>query len=124
MRIDITETEGVTTLVLSGALVDPGPVAELHLMIDQLLEAGRKKLSLDLRSLSVIDTVGMAEIFDATRRARKVGAEVLLITLTMIEGQVVTRVLKLDVHIESCETDEKGLAAVNGGRRKNDTNRD
>mgnify|MGYP001616592593 CR=1 FL=1 len=124
MRISICEVDAVTTVVLKGALVDPGPVAELHLTIDELLAAGRKRLAIDTRLLSVIDTVGMAEIFDTTRRARKVGVEVMLITRAMIDGREFKRVLKLDVHIESCETEEVGIAAVNRRRRKNDTNRD
>src|SRR3989338_979294 len=65
----------------------PWSVAEFHLMIDELLEAGRKKLAIDTRALSVIDTVGMAESFDSTRRARKFHAEVVLITRAMIDGK-------------------------------------
>lgn len=116
-KIEIAEIEGVTTLILKGALVGTVPVAQLHLTLDHLLSDGRKKLALDTRGLSRIDTVGMAEIFGSVRRAKKAVADLSLITNAFVDGRVTMRIFRLDVHIESFDTEEKGIVACSKRRR-------
>ena len=117
MRITITEIGGVTTLVLKGALVDPGPVAELHLTIDHLLTAGRKKIMIDLRMLSRIDTVGMGEVFGSVQRVHEAGSQLSFIPTPFVEGRVVTRTFRPHVCLESCVTEGEGIKACSRKRR-------
>ena len=87
-----------TTLRIRGQL-DALSVAELRPLLDQVVEQGRRDVTVDLSELRLVDSSGVGALVSLYKRVRGAGGEVKFIGVTA-QPLVIFRLLRLDVVFE------------------------
>jgi anti-sigma B factor antagonist len=73
LDIAIREQNGVTILTLSGRLISGPAATGLAQQVKQAVTAGKRRLLIDLREVSIIDSCGAGELISALTAVRKSG---------------------------------------------------
>lgn len=109
-NLAITERkkESVMILDLKGKLRLGEGCTELHQALRNLVERGEKKILLNLRDLSNIDSSGLGELVSGYVSVKKSGGEVKLLHLTdnVYELMVMTKLLTI---FDAYESEEEAL---------------
>ncbi|MDI1436851.1 STAS domain-containing protein [Polyangium sorediatum] len=94
MKMTRTDHEDETTVTIVGKL-EEGTAPQFRTLIDELLAANRRHITLDLLELSSIDSSGVGVIVSLHKQVRERGGEVKLVGLT---GQPLAflRLMRLD----------------------------
>lgn len=82
LRIDAKESNGVTVLTLAGRVTLGDESNQMRSAIKDLITQGKKRLVLDLGSLSYIDSAGLGTLVAAYTSARNSGADIKLANIT------------------------------------------
>ncbi len=82
LRIDTRESNGVTVLTLAGRVTLGDESSQMRSAIKDLIAQGKKRLVLDLESLSYIDSAGLGTLVAAYTSARSSGADIKLANIT------------------------------------------
>ena len=83
MKLDERESGDVTVLTITGEItLSAGGDVQLKDKIQSLLQQGRKKVLLDLGSVSYVDSAGLGQLVQATVTASKNGGKLKLLNLT------------------------------------------
>jgi anti-sigma B factor antagonist len=83
MKLDERESGDVTILTITGEItLSAGGDVQLKDKIQSLLQQGRKKILLDLGSVSYVDSAGLGQLVQATVTASKNGGKLKLLNLT------------------------------------------
>lgn len=82
LRIDTKESNGVTVLTLAGRVTLGDESSQMRSAIKDLIAQGKKRLVLDLESLSYIDSAGLGTLVAAYTSARSSGADIKLANIT------------------------------------------
>jgi anti-sigma B factor antagonist len=81
LKITDREVDGVEVLTLDGRIVLGEETVALREKVKGLLAAGRKKLVLDLKNVSMIDSSGLGVLVTAHSSAKSAGATLRLCNL-------------------------------------------
>jgi anti-sigma B factor antagonist len=83
MKLDERESGDVTILTITGEItLSAGGDVQLKDKIQSLLQQGRKKILLDLGSVSYVDSAGLGQLVQATVTTSKNGGKLKLLNLT------------------------------------------
>lgn len=82
LRIDTKETNGVKVLTLTGRVTLGDESNQVRSKIKELLAQGDKRLVLDLRNVSYIDSSGLGTLVAAYTSARNEGGDIRLANVT------------------------------------------
>jgi anti-sigma B factor antagonist len=81
LKITNREVDGVTVLTLEGRIVLGEETAALRSKVKELLAAGNKKLVLDLKNVTMIDSAGLDTLVIAHTSSKSSGATLRLCSL-------------------------------------------
>jgi anti-sigma B factor antagonist len=81
LKITSHDVDGVTVLLLDGRIVLGEETVALREKVKSLLAEGKKKLVLDLKNVSMIDSSGLGALVAAHSSANATGAKLLLCNL-------------------------------------------
>jgi len=81
LKIANSEVNGVDVLALEGRIVLGEETVTLREKVKGLLALGKKKLVLDLKNVTMIDSSGLGELVAASTRAKAAGATLRLCNL-------------------------------------------
>ena len=112
LRMDTTESNGVTVLTLSGRVTLGEESSSMRVKIKELLEQGKKKLVLDLGDVSYMDSAGLGDLVAAYISAQNRSAEIKLANLTakLDELLTITKLLTVFSVYETAEDAVKSFA--------------
>lgn len=82
MQIQVRERDDVAIAELQGRLVSGVGDRQLRDLLDSLLADERKKIVLDLSSVSAIDSAGIGELVAGLRVAQELGAGVKILQMS------------------------------------------
>src|SRR5579863_2093439 len=108
LKITNREVDGVTVLTLGGRLVLGEEAGALRENVKTLLAAGKKKLVLDLKNVSMIDSAGLDELVTAHTSAKSSGATLRLCNL----GPRANELLKITRLVNVFEVSDSEADAV------------
>ncbi len=89
-----TDNGDETTLSIEGTL-DAATAPDLRAVIDQIVEEGRRNITLDLSTLRLIDSSGVGVIVSLFKRVRANGGQVRIVGLRD-QPRAIFRLLRLD----------------------------
>ena len=81
LKITSHDVDGVTVLLLDGRIVLGEETVALREKVKNLLAEGKKKLVLNLKNVSMIDSSGLGALVAAHSSAKTAGAKLLLCNL-------------------------------------------
>lgn len=81
MKLSQREVAGVTILEPRGKITIGNGDAELRDSIERALDAGNRRILIDLKAITKLDSSGLAELVAARSRAAGRGAEIKLVNL-------------------------------------------
>jgi len=82
LRIDAKESDGVTVVTLAGRVTLGDESNQMRTKIKELLAQGKKRLVLDLKGVSYIDSAGLGTLVAAYTSARSSGGDIKLANIT------------------------------------------
>jgi anti-sigma B factor antagonist len=94
MKFSRSDTDEATVLAIEGVL-DALTVPEIRTVLDSLVEARRKTITVDLRALRIIDSSGVGAIVSLYKRCKEYGGTV-LVTGLCNQPLAIFRLLRLD----------------------------
>ena len=111
LRITDREVGGVAVLALEGRIVLGEETVALREKVKSLLAEGKKKLLLDLKNVSMIDSSGLGALVAAHSSANAAGAKLLLCNLGSRTNELlqVTRLLTV---FEVADSQADGVRAM------------
>jgi anti-sigma B factor antagonist len=113
--LEITErTAGdVVVLVLKGRMVLEGGELALKAHVDRLVQEGRRKIVLDLRGVSYIDSAGLGMLVAKYASVRRNGGDVRLVHVTERSNRLLS-ITKLVTVFRMFESEAEAVASFNG----------
>ncbi len=113
MALEIIEKDlgGITALQLSGRLTLGGETSALRLKVKEALAQGKKRLVLDLASVSYLDSAGLGTLVAASTSAHNEGAVIKIANLTKQINQLmqITRLVTVFDVFDSVEAAVKSF---------------
>ena len=108
LRINSREIGEITVLDLSGTLVMGLGLETLRSRIQQLVTAGRLKIVLSAKEVSVIDSSGVGDLVGSFTLVKKSGGALKIANPTKIVREVL-RIARLPTIIEIFDTEDAAL---------------
>ncbi len=110
MRIDTRRTSDVTILDLHGQMMITDGGLDLQKKIQELLDAGEKKILLNVQNVRQVDSFGVGQLVICYRAATKEGGQLKLFNLTgrLYKLLTITNLLKV---FDTSESEEKAIAS-------------
>jgi len=103
--------DGVTIVDLMGDITLGGGSGVLRESIRELIASGKKRIVLNLREVTFIDSTGIGELMSALVTARKTGSELRLLNPTPRTREVL-ETTKLNTIFEVYDDEEAAIASV------------
>jgi anti-sigma B factor antagonist len=106
LKITSREVDGVLVLVLEGRIVFGEEAIALREKLESVLAAGKGKLVLDLKNVTMIDSTGLDVLVMAHNSAKSSGASLCLCNLSTRSNELlrVTRLVNV-FEVSASETD-------------------
>jgi anti-sigma B factor antagonist len=111
LKITNREVEGVAVLALEGRIVLGEETIALRENVRSLLVAGKKKLVLDLKNITMIDSAGLDALVIAHTSAKSSGATLRLCNLGSRTNEL-WQITKLDTVFEVSNTEADAVRAM------------
>ena len=114
--LEITERAAgdVVVLALKGRMVLEGGEMALKAYVDRLVQEGRRKIVLDLRGVSYIDSAGLGMLVAKYASVRRNGGDVRLVHVTARSNRLLS-ITKLATVFRMFESEAEAVASFNGG---------
>src|SRR5262245_63521214 len=112
LSIKQREAGDITILDLSGKITIGEGSVQLREAVRNLLDAGRKKILLNLGDVSYVDSSGIGELVSSYSTANKAGGSLKLLNLTK-KIQDLLAITKLLTVFEIHDSEEAALASFN-----------
>jgi len=110
MRIDTRRTSDVTILDLHSQMMITDGGLDLQKKVQELLDAGEKKILLNVQNVHQVDSFGVRQLVICYRTATKQGGQLKLFNLTGRLYKLLT-VTKLLTVFDTSESEEKAIAS-------------
>jgi len=113
--LEITERAAgdVVVLELKGRMVLEGGELALKAYVDRLVQEGRRKIVLDLRGVSYIDSAGLGMLVAKYASVRRNGGDVRLVHVTERSNRLLS-ITKLVTVFRMFESEAEAVASFNG----------
>jgi anti-sigma B factor antagonist len=111
LKITNREVDGVDVLALDGRIVLGEETIALREKVKGQLAAGKKRLVLDLRNVTFIDSSGLGALVAAHSSAKSCGASLRLCNLGLRFNELL-QITKLYTVFEVSDTEEDALRAM------------
>ena len=113
--LEITERAAgdVVVLELKGRMVLEGGELALKAYVDRLVQQGRRKIVLDLRGVSYIDSAGLGMLVAKYASVRRNGGDVRLVHVTERSNRLLS-ITKLVTVFRMFESEAEAVASFNG----------
>jgi len=111
LKIDSHTAQDITILGCSGRIVFGVETTTLREQVQGLLDAGMKKIVLNLGGISYIDSSGVGTLVALYTHAQKAGGSIKLANLTQKVGDVL-QVSKLLTVFDVYDSEEKAIQAL------------
>src|ERR1700739_1057196 len=108
LKLATHEVDGVTVLVLDGRIVLGEETSKLRETVKNLVSEGKKKLVLDMKNVTMIDSSGLGALVAAYSSAKSVGASVRLCNLGAHFNQLL-QITKLLTIFEVCTIEQDAV---------------
>ena len=108
LKLATHEVDGVTVLVLDGRIVLGEETSKLRETVKNLVSEGKKKLVLDMKNVTMIDSSGLGALVAAYSSAKSAGASVRLSNLGAHFNQLL-QITKLLTVFEVSKTQEDAV---------------
>ncbi len=110
LKIGIHYIDDVASLDLRGKFIKGQGGFQLQILVDKVLEAGTRRVLLNMTQVPVADSMAIGEIVRAFKKVQEAGGELKLVGMTdRVYGTLkITRLLDL---IESYRTEEEAISS-------------
>ena len=110
MRIDTRRTSDVTILDLHSKLMITDGGLDLQKKVQELLDAGEKKILLNVQNVRQVDSFGVGQLVMCYKTATKQGGQLKFFNLTGRLYKLLT-ITKLLTVFDTFESEEKAIAS-------------
>src|SRR4051812_35613706 len=111
LKINNHEVNGVSVVVLEGRIVLGEETVTLREKVKDLLDAGKKKIVLDLKNVTMIDSSGLGSLVTAHTSAKSAGAMLRLCNLGSRTNELL-QMTRLVTVFEVSDSEAEALSAM------------